>query len=98
MCWLRNIITDNSSIQEGMDNMENGNSSTKKRYAMDWHLSVGLLAFSITMILKHSVGLPDFFQGFGEGLGIVFIFFGLLASAGKSACGLIRSKRKLFGR
>lgn len=96
MCLLRDSMIDNSK-SEGMDNMENGNNNAKKCYLKNWQLSVGLLVFSITMILKHSVGLPDFFQGFGEGLGIVLIFYGFLVSAGKIGYKLIRSKRRLFG-
>lgn len=97
MCLLRDSMIV-SSKSEGMNGTGDGSNNAKKCYLRNWQLSVGLLVFSITMILKHSVGLPDFLQGFGEGLSIALMLFGLLASAGKSACGLIKRRVKLCSR
>ncbi len=95
MCWLHEINTENNNIQEGMDNMVNGNGTENRRFVKNWQLIAGLLVYSVTMILKHTIGLHDFFQGFGTGLSIVLILFGFLTSAGKSACSLIKGRRKL---
>lgn len=95
MYWLHGTTTDKNIVREGVDNMGNENREGKRCFVKNWQLSVGLLIMSITIIMKQTVGLHDFFLGFGEGLGIVLIFFGLLVSSGKSVCGLIKGRKKL---
>ncbi len=94
MCWLREIMSEKNNVQEGVDNMENGNGEGKRDYKNNWFLIVGLLTYSITLILKHTVGLPEFFVGFGQGFAIMAMFIGTLASAGKSVCGWKKFRRK----
>ncbi|NLK85983.1 MAG: hypothetical protein GX279_00625 [Clostridiaceae bacterium] len=95
MCWLRDIIADKNNVQEDTDNMGNGNGKGERCFMKNWHLIAGLLVYSSTIILKHTIGLHDFLLGFGHGLSIVLIIIGLLASAGRSVCGRIKRRRKL---
>ncbi len=42
-------------------------------------LSMGLLIFGITLFLKNVIGIPEFFVGFGIGLGLFFELLGAYA-------------------
>jgi hypothetical protein len=77
MSMFKRISDNDDRRNEGMD-----------KFAKNWMLYVGLLVFSSTMILKHTVGINDMLMGFGDGLGIAFIFLGMLAAAGKPICRL----------
>ncbi len=85
----RNHITEKNGMTEGM------NGSERTRNSTNWLLSLGLLVYSITMILKHTVGLSEFLMGFGDGLGIGLMFLGGLAAAGKPVCRLLKCRRRL---
>jgi hypothetical protein len=60
---------------------------------LDWHVGAGLLIFSIAIVLRRTIGLHDFFLGFGEGLAIAFIIFGFIATIGGFGCSMLKSKR-----
>lgn len=48
-----------------------------KKNRMNMHLSSGLLIFAITNITKQFVQLPEFLHGFGIGLSIVLLSYGI---------------------
>jgi hypothetical protein len=84
MCWLRDIIAEKNNVREDMNNMGNGNGDEKRRLDKNWQLITGILVYSATMVLKHTIGLPEFLMGFGHGFGIVLMIIGTLTLAGKN--------------
>ncbi|MBP7462319.1 MAG: hypothetical protein KBA26_13610 [Candidatus Delongbacteria bacterium] len=42
------------------------------------HLVIGILAIAVSNLIKHLIGLPDFWQGFFHGIGLVFIIIGFI--------------------
>ncbi len=87
MCWLQNANVENNcnTNEYGINLAESVNCIEKQPKKIDWHLNAGFLVYGLTLLFRHITGLPDFVHGFGVGLSIVFILYGLAVSAGRCA-------------